>query len=60
MMDDFLRGRNTTALPEEVEKITWKTKVQDLLPGEWGLMDKWASEKANIHDILSHVSGLPR
>ncbi|KAF9232374.1 beta-lactamase/transpeptidase-like protein [Melanogaster broomeanus] len=31
----------------------------DLLP-EWQLMDEWASERANLRDILSHVSGLPR
>jgi CubicO group peptidase (beta-lactamase class C family) len=31
-----------------------------ILPDEWQLMDKWASEKATVHDILAHVSGLPR
>jgi len=43
-----------------VEELTWFTKVKDLLPGEWGLMDNIANEKANIRDILSHVSGLAR
>jgi CubicO group peptidase (beta-lactamase class C family) len=49
-----------TALPLGVEEITWTTKVKDLLPAEWKLMDGWADEKANLRDILSHVSGLPR
>jgi CubicO group peptidase (beta-lactamase class C family) len=49
-----------TALPPGVEEITWTTKVKHLLPTEWKLMDGWADEKANLRDILSHVSGLPR
>jgi hypothetical protein len=34
--------------------------MKDILPDEWKLMDAVASENANIHDILSHVTGLPR
>jgi CubicO group peptidase (beta-lactamase class C family) len=34
--------------------------MQDLLPGDWKLMDAFASEKASLRDVLSHVSGLPR
>ncbi|EIM80585.1 beta-lactamase/transpeptidase-like protein [Stereum hirsutum FP-91666 SS1] len=60
LMDDFAHGRNTTLLPESVVLFDWDTKVKDLLPGEWNLMDQWAEEKANIRDILSHVSGVPR
>ncbi|KAH7914454.1 beta-lactamase/transpeptidase-like protein [Hygrophoropsis aurantiaca] len=60
LMDDFANGRNVTALPPGLSELTWKTKVKDILPGQWELMDEWATEKANIHDILSHVSGLPR
>lgn len=60
MMDDFTTGKNTTALPPGLTEITWQTKIKSLLPSEWELMDEWASEKANVRDILSHVSGLPR
>lgn len=59
-MDDFASGRNVTPLPLGVEQFDWHTKVKDILPDEWELMDEWASEKANIRDVLSHVSGLPR
>ena len=62
LIDDFAQGKNVTSLPPGLGTFTWKTKVQDLFPGndsEWQLSDDWASEKANIIDILSHVSGLP-
>ncbi|KAI0271647.1 hypothetical protein BC834DRAFT_454036 [Gloeopeniophorella convolvens] len=29
-------------------------------PGDWELSDSWASQKANLIDMLSHVSGLPK
>jgi CubicO group peptidase (beta-lactamase class C family) len=60
LMEDFATGRNVTALPRGVPSFTWQTAIKDLLPGEWKLEDQWASDKANVHDILSHVSGLPR
>lgn len=59
-MDDFQHGRNETPLPPNVDHFTWKSKVKDILPGEWLLMDEWATEKADFVDILSHRSGLPR
>lgn len=63
LMDDFAQATNVTALPpafESANDFNWHTKINDLLPGEWGLMDEWAHEKASLRDILSHVSGLPR
>lgn len=60
LMDDFAEGRNVTPLPDGVKTFDWQTKVKDLLPGDWQLDDEWATEKANIRDILSHVSGLSR
>ncbi|KAI6044606.1 beta-lactamase/transpeptidase-like protein [Pisolithus marmoratus] len=60
LMDDFTNGRNVTALPPGLTELTWHTRVKDLLPGEWQLMDESASERANLKDILSHVSGVPR
>lgn len=60
LIDDYASGKNTTALPPGVTDLDWNTKVQDLLPGEWELQNTWASEKADLRDILSHVSGLPR
>ncbi|KAI0027306.1 beta-lactamase/transpeptidase-like protein, partial [Vararia minispora EC-137] len=59
LMDDFAQGQNTTPLPEGLLRFDWDTKVKDLLPDEWVLMDRWATEMATIHDILSHVSGIP-
>ena len=60
LIDDFATGRNVTALPPSVSSFTWDTKVQDLLPGDWLLDQEWATEKANIRDILGHLTGLTR
>ncbi|KAH8093156.1 beta-lactamase/transpeptidase-like protein [Cristinia sonorae] len=63
LMDDFSNGRNVTALPPSITKFSYDTKVHELFPGEdsdWKLVDKWASSKANLRDVLGHVSGLPR
>lgn len=60
LMDDFEHGRNVTPLPPALTEFNWHSTVHDILPGEWQLMDEWASKKANMKDILSHVSGLPR
>lgn len=59
-MDDFEHGKNTTSLPAGLQSLTWNTKVHQLFPGdsEWKLADRYASEHASIHDILSHLSGL--
>ena len=61
-MDDFANGRNVTRLPASMDGKTfdWHTKLQDILPDDWQLMDEWATKKATIRDALSHVSGLPR
>ena len=59
-MDDFANGRNVTVLPDGVSEFKWLTKVKDILPGDWKLIDEWATEKATLRDILSHHSGLPR
>ncbi|PIL26377.1 hypothetical protein GSI_12133 [Ganoderma sinense ZZ0214-1] len=60
LMDDFLNGRNVTALPNGLQTFNWETKVQDLFPGDtvWELQDQWSTEKANVADTLSHVAGL--
>lgn len=58
LMEDFATGKNVTPLPAGVTEFNWQSKLADLLPGEWKLKDKWASEKADMRDILSHVSGL--
>lgn len=62
-MDDFAEGRNVTSLPPGLTELTFDTKIHALFPerdSDWQLADKWASEKANFRDILSHVSGMPR
>jgi hypothetical protein len=60
VIDDFVHGRNTTPLPAGLSTLSWKTKLADILPNDWKLMDHWASEKANLIDIHTHVSGLAR
>jgi hypothetical protein len=60
IMDDFTHGRNVTPLPDGLFTFTWDTKLKDLLPDDWKLMDPYASQHARIRDTLSHVSGLPR
>jgi CubicO group peptidase (beta-lactamase class C family) len=60
LQDDFAYGRNVTSLPAGIDEFRWNTKMHAILPKEWQLMDKWSSEKATVHDVLSHVSGLPR
>ncbi|TDL17828.1 beta-lactamase/transpeptidase-like protein [Rickenella mellea] len=60
LMDDFASGRNTTPLPHELTEFGWQTELREILPADWKLEDTWASEKANIQDILTHLSGLPR
>lgn len=60
LMDDFAYGWNRTALPAGMSRFDWHTKIIDLLPDDWQLMDQWASEEATVRDVLSHQSGLPR
>ncbi|GJE94211.1 beta-lactamase/transpeptidase-like protein [Phanerochaete sordida] len=60
LIDDFAQGKNRTPLPPGVQRLDWHTKLVDLLPDDWQLMDEWTSQRATIRDILSHQSGLPR
>ncbi|KAH9055951.1 beta-lactamase/transpeptidase-like protein [Lactarius vividus] len=60
LIEEFAQGRNTTPLPTGLSSLSWQTKLADILPGDWELSDPWASRKANLIDILSHVSGMPR
>ncbi|KAH9856114.1 beta-lactamase/transpeptidase-like protein [Lenzites betulinus] len=61
LMEDFRLGQNNTPLPAGLTAFDWNTRISDLLPeSEWGLEDEWATKEANVGDILSHVSGLPR
>jgi CubicO group peptidase (beta-lactamase class C family) len=59
-MNDFATGKNVTALPDGLSTFTWDTKVKDLLPGEFELPDKWATEKVSVRDFLLHSSGMGR
>jgi CubicO group peptidase (beta-lactamase class C family) len=60
VMDDFKHGQNVTALPGGLTEFTWTTKLKDILPEDWKLVDDWASEAISVRDFLSHVSGVPR
>ncbi|EMD32801.1 hypothetical protein CERSUDRAFT_118507 [Gelatoporia subvermispora B] len=61
LIDDFASGCNRTALPPSVDNLTWDTKIASLLPTtEWRLQDAYATEKASLRDLLSHLSGVPR
>ncbi|KAJ6510503.1 beta-lactamase/transpeptidase-like protein [Mycena sanguinolenta] len=59
LMQDFADGKNKSALPNNVDKFNWDTKMRDLLPDEWMTEDPWTTEKASLKDLLSHVTGLP-
>ncbi|KAI8992790.1 beta-lactamase/transpeptidase-like protein [Trametes punicea] len=61
LIEDFRVGRNKTALPPGLDEFTWETRVHDLLPeAYWELPDECATKEANIADVLSHMTGLPR
>ena len=62
LIDDFANGRNVTALPDGLGSFNWDTKLQALFPGDsiWKLEDEWSTERANIRDLLSMVTGLTR
>ncbi|KAJ7803451.1 beta-lactamase/transpeptidase-like protein [Mycena olivaceomarginata] len=60
LMQDFATGKNATALPHAVTEFNWDTKLRDLLPGEWMTEDEFSTSKANLVDLLSHVTGFPR
>jgi CubicO group peptidase (beta-lactamase class C family) len=60
LIDDFANGRNRTPLPAALSTLTWKTKAANILPDAWKLMDPWANDKANLIDMLTHVSGVDR
>jgi CubicO group peptidase (beta-lactamase class C family) len=57
VINDFAAGRNVTALPSNLDEFTWDTKLANLLPEDWKLMDQWASDEASVRDVLAHVSG---
>jgi len=59
LIEEFAQGRNTTPLPTGLSTLTWQTKLAVILPGDWELSDTWASKKANLIDILTHVFGMP-
>jgi CubicO group peptidase (beta-lactamase class C family) len=59
LMEDFANGKNQSALPNNMTKFNWDTKMCDLLPEDWLTEDQWITEKASLKDLLSHVTGLP-
>src|ERR1700759_2899654 len=46
---DEMAKRGDDSLPA----LTWETKLQDILPDDWKLGDKFASSEATLQDILS-------
>lgn len=58
-MQDFVEGKNKSALPGGVSELSWSTKMHNLLPDEWMVEEKWTTDKADLRDLLSHVTGLP-
>ena len=59
LIEDYAAGKNVTPLPAGLDRLDWDTKLEDLLPGQWELMDPTASKLASLKDILSHQSGVP-
>lgn len=39
--------------------LDWNTKIHQLLP-EWQVLDPFCRQGANLQDILSHRTGIPR
>ncbi|KZV70776.1 beta-lactamase/transpeptidase-like protein [Peniophora sp. CONT] len=60
LIEDYAAGKNVTPLPEGLGRLDWDTKLKDILPGYWELMDESASKMTSIKDILSHQTGVPR
>ena len=60
LMQDFAEGRNKVSLPPSVNGFDWDTKIADLLPDDWKLMDEWTSQKVTIRDVLCHQTGMAR
>ncbi|KAI0326062.1 beta-lactamase/transpeptidase-like protein [Cubamyces sp. BRFM 1775] len=60
LMEDYAQGRNVTPLPAAVQTFDWETKLKDLLPDEWAIQDAWIDSKANLRDVFSHLTGMPR
>lgn len=63
LIDEFKSAEELNAThPARYNAINfdWNSKVIDLIPDDWKLKDDWAFQKANLRDILSHMSGLPR
>ncbi|KAI9509853.1 beta-lactamase/transpeptidase-like protein [Russula earlei] len=58
LIEDYANGRNSTPLPGNLTTLSWKTKVIDILPDSWGLLDPWATQKASLIDILTHMTGV--
>lgn len=46
--------------PNSSVPLKWSTKVADILGEDWQLEDKIAERHADLIDILSHRTGLPR
>lgn len=49
-----------TISPNSTTPLKWSTKVADILEDDWQLEDKVAKRQADLIDILSHRTGLPR
>ncbi|KAJ7064936.1 beta-lactamase/transpeptidase-like protein [Mycena amicta] len=52
LMQDFVDGKNVTALPDAISEFNWNAKLRDLLLDEWALEDQWTTEKADLKDLL--------
>ncbi|KAF8314955.1 beta-lactamase/transpeptidase-like protein [Clavulina sp. PMI_390] len=49
-----------STLPGSSLPLKWSTKIADILGDDWQLEDKIAERYADLIDIMSHRSGLPR
>ncbi|EIN06835.1 beta-lactamase/transpeptidase-like protein [Punctularia strigosozonata HHB-11173 SS5] len=59
LMDDFAKGTNVTSLPPSIEVFDLETKIDALLPEDWGLDNACSENGTNVRDLLSHSTGLP-
>lgn len=56
LIDNFANGRNVIVLLLTLPALSWDTKVEVLLPDDWQFDQERTTDKANLRDILAHVS----
>jgi CubicO group peptidase (beta-lactamase class C family) len=54
LIDDMAKGSKGS------DRLTWASKLQDILPDDWAMSDRELGVHATLADILSLSSGVPQ